>query len=82
MDSDAAVKLTTRALAELAARPEIGRAEAMHISMRELIAKGNRAVAHPSRWAPFVVIGEGGPATGAISKLVSEPVLLRSGISR
>jgi CHAT domain-containing protein len=66
VDSDAAVKLTTRGLAELVAHPEIGRVEAMQISMRELIAKGNRAEAHPNQWAPFVVIGEGGPATGAI----------------
>jgi CHAT domain-containing protein len=57
--SDAAVKLTTRAFAELKAHPEIGRAEAMRISMRELIEKGSLAEAHPSQWAPFVVVGEG-----------------------
>jgi CHAT domain-containing protein/tetratricopeptide (TPR) repeat protein len=57
--SDAAVKLTTRAFAELKVHPEIGRAEAMRISMRELIEKGTPAEAHPSLWAPFVVVGEG-----------------------
>jgi CHAT domain-containing protein len=56
--SDAAVKLTTRAFAELKAHPEVGRAEAMRISMRELIGQGNLAEAHPSQWAPFVVVGE------------------------
>ena len=57
--SDAAVKLTTRAFAELKANPKIGRAEAFRLSMRELIEKGSLAEAHPSQWAPFVVVGEG-----------------------
>jgi CHAT domain-containing protein/tetratricopeptide (TPR) repeat protein len=57
--SDAAVKLTTWAFAELKARPDIGRAEAMRISMRELIESGTPAEAHPSMWAPFAVVGEG-----------------------
>ena len=61
--SEAAVKLTTRAFAELrraeAARAPIGRAEAMRLSMRALIGQGGFA-AHPSYWAPFVVVGEGG----------------------
>ena len=59
VESDAAVKLTTRAFAELKAHPEIGRSAAMRISMRELIEKGSLAEAHPSQWAPFVVVGEG-----------------------
>jgi tetratricopeptide (TPR) repeat protein/CHAT domain-containing protein len=58
--SNAAVKLTTRAVAELKAHPEIGRAEAFRGSMKELIEKGSLAEAHPSQWAPFVVVGEGG----------------------
>ena len=57
--SNAAVKLTTRTFAELKAHPEIGRAEAFRLSMKELIEKGNLAEAHPSQWAPFVVVGEG-----------------------
>jgi CHAT domain-containing protein len=57
--SDAAVKLTTRAFAELKAHPTIGRAEAMRISMRELIEHGSLAEVHPRMWAPFVVVGEG-----------------------
>jgi CHAT domain-containing protein/tetratricopeptide (TPR) repeat protein len=57
--SDAAVKLTTGAFAELRAHPEIGRAEAFRLSMKELIEKGNSTEAHPSQWAPFVVVGEG-----------------------
>jgi CHAT domain-containing protein len=58
--SDAAVKLTTRAFAQLKTNPRIGRAEAFRISMRELMEKGAPYEAHPSQWAPFVVVGEGG----------------------
>jgi CHAT domain-containing protein len=57
--SDAAIKLTTRAFAELKANPKIARAEAFRISMREMIEKGPPVEAHPSQWAPFVVVGEG-----------------------
>jgi CHAT domain-containing protein/tetratricopeptide (TPR) repeat protein len=57
--SYAAVKLTTRAFAQLAADPKIGRAEAFRLSMKELIEKGSVAESHPSMWAPFVVVGEG-----------------------
>ncbi len=57
--SDAAVKLTTRAFAELKASPKIGRAEAFRLSMRSLIEKGTLAETHPSMWAPFVLVGEG-----------------------
>ena len=59
VDFDAAVKLTTRAFAELTSKPPMGRAEAFRISMRELIEKGKPYEAHPSEWAPFVVVGEG-----------------------
>ena len=57
--SDAAVKLVTRAFAELKSGKRIGRAEAFRNSMRDLIEGGTPAEAHPSQWAPFVVVGEG-----------------------
>ena len=57
--SDAAVKLTTRAFVEMTANPKLGRAEAFRVSMRALIEKGSAIEAHPSQWAPFVVVGEG-----------------------
>jgi hypothetical protein len=60
VNSDAAVKLTTRAFAELNAHPEIGRAEALRRSMVELINYGPIESAHPAVWAPFVLVGEGG----------------------
>lgn len=58
--SDAAVALTTRAFAELDARPDAGRAEALQAAMTALIRDhSQRDNAHPSVWAPFVVVGEG-----------------------
>jgi CHAT domain-containing protein len=60
--SDAAVKLTTGAFDQLAANPRLGRAEALEMSMRDLIATGTPEDAHPSTWAPFVVVGEGAAA--------------------
>jgi CHAT domain-containing protein len=58
VNSDAAVKLTTRAFAELSANPQIGRAEALRRSMAELITQGAAHEAHPAIWAPFVLVGE------------------------
>jgi len=57
--SDAAVKLTTRTFGELKVHPNVGRAEAFRVSMKELIQKGSIVDAHPSQWAPFVIVGEG-----------------------
>lgn len=59
--SSAAVKLTTRLFGELEAAPAIGRAEALRRAMLELIDNGAPHEAHPAYWAPFVVVGDGGP---------------------
>jgi CHAT domain-containing protein/tetratricopeptide (TPR) repeat protein len=60
VESEAAVKLTTGAFAELAKNPQIGRAEALRRSMRARIANPSSAHnADPSSWAPFVLVGEG-----------------------
>lgn len=59
--SDAAVKLTTTAFAEIKADPTLGRAEAMRRSMVALIERGAHLEAHPTYWAPFIVVGNGGP---------------------
>jgi CHAT domain-containing protein/tetratricopeptide (TPR) repeat protein len=58
VDSDATVALVTGAFAELKRDPGIGRAEALRRAMLALIAQGGR-MAHPSSWAPFIVVGEG-----------------------
>ena len=59
--SDAAVRLTTRAFAELEVRPSEGRAEALQHAMSDLMDDRSQDYnAHPAVWAPFVVVGEGG----------------------
>ena len=58
--SDAAVKLITAALSEMARDPKAGRAEALRRSMLAIIDKGGTDEAHPAYWAPFVVVGDGG----------------------
>jgi CHAT domain-containing protein len=56
VDSDATVKLITRAFAELKSDPAIARSEALRRSMISLMTDTS---AHPAVWAPFVVVGEG-----------------------
>ena len=73
--SDAAVKLVTRAFAELASTPQIGRSEAFRISMRDLIQTGTLAEAHPSQWAPFVVVGEGSARVRLVSNETPQSAL-------
>ena len=56
---DAAARLTTEALA--AAQGGVGRAEALRRSMLNLMDDGkDPTLAHPSAWAPFVIVGQGG----------------------
>jgi CHAT domain-containing protein/Tfp pilus assembly protein PilF len=60
VDSDAAVKLITSAIREIARDNAVGRAEALRRAMLALIdGGGNHRAAHPAYWAPFVVVGEG-----------------------
>jgi CHAT domain-containing protein/tetratricopeptide (TPR) repeat protein len=58
VDSEATVELITKAFDVIKADPGIGRAEALRRSMLALIQTGNNN-AHPAKWAPFVVVGEG-----------------------
>jgi CHAT domain-containing protein/tetratricopeptide (TPR) repeat protein len=58
--SSAAVKLTTRTFKRLRQAPSIGRAAALQGAMLSLSDSRNASEAHPSYWAPFVVVGEGG----------------------
>ncbi len=65
VDSAATVKLITTAMAELAKDKSIGRAEAIRRAMLAVMADTSRPpnwvpAWHPSVWAPFVVVGEGG----------------------
>ncbi|WP_295558151.1 CHAT domain-containing tetratricopeptide repeat protein [uncultured Hyphomicrobium sp.] len=55
----AAVTLITKAMTATAGDKPLGRAEAMRGAMLALADTGDPKVAHPSYWAPFVVVGEG-----------------------
>lgn len=58
---DAAAALTTGAFAKLTADPSIGRAGALREAMIAVMDNtDDPTLAHPSAWAPFVVVGEGG----------------------
>ena len=60
VSSQATVALTTGLFGELAADPNIGRAEALRRSMRTLMNNDQTPYhAHPMFWAPFVLVGEG-----------------------
>src|SRR5262249_11290741 len=60
-DSDAAVLLIRPARAERRQNPSMRRAEALRRSMQAVIKDTSRPnAAHPSFWAPFIVVGDGG----------------------
>lgn len=61
VDSHATVALTTGIFDALRGDPAIDRAEALRRSMLAVMNDPERPdYAHPSYWAPFVVVGEGG----------------------
>ena len=62
VNSDATVKLITTAVVELARDKTVGRAEALRRAMLAMIDHGKPYEAHPTYWAPFVVVGEGAAA--------------------
>jgi CHAT domain-containing protein len=58
---DAAAYLTTRAVGALASGERQRRSEALRLAMLSLIDEAkDPSLSHPSSWAPFVVVGEGG----------------------
>ena len=61
VDSYAATVLTSRTFAEMRKHPKIGRSEAFRRAMLALMSDSERPwAAHPSVWAPFAIVGEGG----------------------
>lgn len=61
VNSSAAVRLTTGTFAALKQEPAAGRAEALRRSIMSYVSSGAEWQAHPSFWAPFVIVGEGAP---------------------
>ena len=60
VNSYAATMLTSRTFAEMKNDTSIGRSEALRRAMLALMSDDKRPwAAHPSVWAPFVVVGEG-----------------------
>ena len=57
--SDATVKLVTATAKAATLDRSVGRAEALRRAMLALMDSGTPHEAHPSFWAPFVVVGEG-----------------------
>jgi len=57
-DSYAARQLIISTFSALAAQPAIGRAEALRRAMLDIVDNADPVGAHPSYWAPFVVIGD------------------------
>jgi len=58
VNSEATVRLITKAFAELKTDAKLGRADALRRSMVALLESGGE-YGHPANWAPFVVVGEG-----------------------
>ena len=58
---DAAAMLTTGAIERLSTGAAAGRSEALRQSMLEVMnSPKDFSLAHPSAWAPFVIVGDGG----------------------
>ena len=62
VNSDADAKLTTGSFTALEANPKIGRAGVLQQAMTAMVKAGNDSEAHPSNWAAFILVGEGGTA--------------------
>jgi CHAT domain-containing protein len=58
--SEASVKLIGSSVREMTRDSTLGRAEALRRAMLAMVDKGPAHESHPSYWAPFVVVGEGG----------------------
>jgi CHAT domain-containing protein/tetratricopeptide (TPR) repeat protein len=59
VNSDATVKLITTAVSTMSRDKSVGRSEALRRAMLAMIDHGKPGEAHPSYWAPFIVVGEG-----------------------
>ena len=62
VETDAAVALITSTVSAITRNANIGRSEGLRRAMLEMIDRGKPEQAHPSYWAPFVLVGEGAAA--------------------
>lgn len=60
VDSKATEELIKSTIMLLQKEPGIERSEALRRSIITMTDSGDERLAHPSKWAPFVVVGEGG----------------------
>ena len=60
--SEATVRLTTLAIQAIAGEPTMAPAEALRRGMIALMRDGDAGNAHPTFWAPFVMVGASGAA--------------------
>lgn len=58
-DSYAARLIVGRTFSELVSAPSVSKAEALQHAMLKIVDGAEPAGAHPSYWAPFVVVGDG-----------------------
>ena len=58
VNSNATVKLITRAFGALGSNPNVDRGDALRQAMLALMGEGGFS-AHPTAWAPFVLVGDG-----------------------
>lgn len=59
LDQEAVQLGVTSAIRAISDEEPVGRAEALQRAMLDMIDAGAPHEAHPSYWAPFVVVGEG-----------------------
>jgi tetratricopeptide (TPR) repeat protein/CHAT domain-containing protein len=82
VDSYAATMLTSRTFAEMRKQKDIGRSEAFRRAMLSLMTDEKRPwTAHPSVWAPFIVVGEGGTPAHVQSLVDEQPPTAGSSIA-
>lgn len=82
VDSFAATMLTSRTFAEMRKEKDTGRSEAFRRAMLALMTDEKRPwTAHPSVWAPFIVVGEGGAPAKVQSVIDEQPPTAESSIA-
>ncbi|MBS0244689.1 MAG: CHAT domain-containing protein, partial [Proteobacteria bacterium] len=59
IDSAAAAKLAVSTFDALAARPELGKAEALRSAMLLWLDRASGAGTHPTYWSPYILVGTG-----------------------